>query len=204
MRGKFITLEGVDGAGKSTHLAWMASRLKELGKDVVVTREPGGTPVGESLRQLVLTQAMDLETEALVIFAARSEHLATVIRPALDAGRWVLSDRFTDATFAYQGGGRGMAQSRIAELENWVQRGLQPDLTFLFDVPLEVAKARLLAQQTALDRFEQEDLNFFVRVRAAYQARVAANPARFRQIDGTQSRENIKQKLEEIISSYCL
>jgi dTMP kinase len=204
MRGKFITLEGVDGAGKSTHLAWIASRLTELGKDVVVTREPGGTPIGESLRQLVLTQAMDLETEALVIFAARSEHLATVIRPALDAGRWVLSDRFTDATFAYQGGGRGLAQSRIAELEDWVQRGLQPDLTFLFDVPLEVAKARLLAQQTALDRFEREDLDFFVRVRDAYLARVAADPARFRQIDGTQSREDIKQKLEEIISSYCL
>jgi dTMP kinase len=122
----------------------------------------------------------------------------------LDAGRWVLSDRFTDATFAYQGGGRGLAQSRIAELEDWVQRGLQPDLTFLFDVPLEVAKARLLAQQTALDRFEREDLDFFVRVRDAYLARVAADPARFRQIDGTQSREDIKQKLEEIISSYCL
>ena len=204
MRGKFITLEGVDGAGKSTHLTWIASRLKELGKDVVVTREPGGTPLGESLRQLVLTQPMALETEALVIFAARSEHLAKVIRPALDAGRWVLSDRFTDATFAYQGGGRGLPQDRISELEIWVQRGLQPDLTVFFDVPLDIARERLLAQQTTLDRFEQENLEFFARVRAAYLNRVACHPARFRQIDGTQSRENIKLKLEDIISTYCL
>ncbi len=204
MRGKFISLEGVDGAGKSTHLAWIASRLKELGKDVVVTREPGGTPVGESLRQLVLTQPMSLDTEALVVFAARSEHIASVIRPALEAGRWVLSDRFTDATFAYQGGGRGLEHERLAQLEAWVQRGLQPDLTLLFDVPLEVARARLLAQQSALDRFERENLDFFTRVRAAYQQRLTADPARFRQIDGTQSVDLIKQKLEEIISSYCL
>lgn len=203
MRGKFISLEGVDGAGKSTHLAWLASRLKELGKDVVVTREPGGTPIGEALRQLVLTQPMDLETETLIIFAARSAHLASVIRPALEAGRWVLSDRFTDATFAYQGGGRGLARDRIAKLEDWVQRGLQPDLTLLFDVPLEVARERLLAQNTALDRFEQENFEFFARVRSAYFARVASDPSRFRQIDGTQSRDIIKEKLEEIISSYC-
>ncbi len=204
MRGKFITLEGVDGAGKSTHLAWIASRLKELGKDVIVTREPGGTPIGESLRQLILTQPMTLETEALLVFAARSEHLTKVILPALEEGRWVLSDRFTDATFAYQGGGRGLARERIGELEEWVQHGLQPDLTLFFDVPLEIAQARLLAQRTALDRFEQENLAFFGRVRAAYLDRVSSYPLRFRQIDGTQSLPEVKQQLEDIISIYCL
>lgn len=204
MRGKFISLEGVDGAGKSTHLEWIASRLKALGKDVVVTREPGGTPIGESLRQLVLTQPMALETEALLIFAARSEHLVKVIRPALETGRWVLSDRFTDATFAYQGGGRGLARERIWELEAWVQNGLQPDLTLFFDVPLDVARERLIAQRTTLDRFERENLEFFERVHAAYLDRVAGHPARFRRIDGTESREKVKQKLELIISNICL
>ncbi|MEI6303381.1 MAG: dTMP kinase [Betaproteobacteria bacterium] len=204
MRGKFITLEGVDGAGKSTHLAWIASRLKELGKDVIVTREPGGTPIGESLRQLILTQPMALETEALLVFAARSEHLTKVILPALEEGRWVLSDRFTDATFAYQGGGRGLARERIGELEEWVQHGLQPDLTLFFDVPLEIAQARLLAQRSALDRFEQENLAFFGRVRAAYLDRASSYPLRFRQIDGTQSLAEVKQQLEDIISIYCL
>ena len=184
-RGKLITLEGVDGAGKSTHLEWIAARLRDAGKDVVMTREPGGTPLGEALRELVLTQSMTLNTEALLIFAARSEHIAKVILPALEAGRWVLSDRFTDATFAYQG-------------------GLQPDLTLFFDVPLEVARQRLLAQGTALDRFEQENLEFFIRVRAGYCARVVGQPARFRQIDGTKSRDEIRKLLEEIVSTLCL
>ncbi len=203
MRGKFISLEGVDGAGKSTHLEWIAARLRELGKDVLVTREPGGTPLGESLRELVLTQPMTLDTEALVIFAARSEHIAKIIRPALEAGRWLVSDRFTDATFAYQGGGRGLDLARISALEQWVQGGLQPDLTLLFDVPLEIARQRLLAQQAALDRFEQENLDFFTRVRAGYAARVAADPRRFRQIDGTKTREEIKVILEKIIVDIC-
>lgn len=204
IRGKFISLEGVDGAGKSTHLEWIAARLRTLGKDVLVTREPGGTPLGETLRELVLTQPMTLDAEALLIFAARSEHIAKIIRPALDAGRWVVSDRFTDATFAYQGGGRGLALARISTLEAWVQDGLQPDLTVLFDVPLEIARQRLLAQQTALDRFEQENLDFFSRVRAGYAARVAADPGRFRQIDGTRTREDIKATLEKIVADICL
>ena len=203
-RGKLITLEGVDGAGKSTHLEWIATRLRDAGKDVVMTREPGGTPLGEALRELVLNQSMTLNTETLLIFAARSEHLAKVILPALEAGRWVLSDRFTDATFAYQGGGRGLAEARISTLEDWVQCGLQPDLTLFFDVPLEVARQRLLAQGTALDRFEQENLEFFIRVRAGYCARVVGQPARFRQIDGTKSRDEIRKLLEEIVSTLCL
>jgi dTMP kinase len=203
MRGKFITLEGVDGAGKSTHLDWLAGQLIALGKDVVVTREPGGTPLGESIRQLILNQPMNLETEALLIFAARSEHIATVIRPALEAGRWILSDRFTDATFAYQGSGRGLAAERIAALEAWVQRGLQPDLTLFFDVPVEIARQRLLSQRSELDRFEQENLAFFSRVREGYLSRITQEPARFRRIDGTQTREDIKKELEEIIISVC-
>ncbi|MDD5330139.1 MAG: dTMP kinase, partial [Sulfuricella sp.] len=137
---KFITLEGVDGAGKSTHLNWLAERLRSQGKPVLVTREPGGTPLGEALRELLLHQAMHLETEALLMFAARREHLDKVILPALAQGTWVISDRFTDASFAYQGGGRGLDEARLQILEQWVQKDLQPDLTLLFDVPLEISR----------------------------------------------------------------
>ena len=154
MRGKFITLEGVDGAGKSTHLDWIAARLEAAGKKVLLTREPGGTPLGEELRKLLLTQAMHLETETLLMFAARREHLEQLILPALAAGTWVLSDRFTDATFAYQGGGRGLELRRIETLESWVHQDLQPDLTLIFDLSVEEAKRRRLAATPDPDRFE--------------------------------------------------
>jgi dTMP kinase len=167
-RGKFITLEGVDGAGKSTHVSWIADRLREGGRKVIVTREPGGTPVGERLRELLLSEPMHLETETMLMFAARREHLACVIVPALEAGTWVLSDRFTDATFAYQGGGRGLSFERIAVLEQWVQGTLQPDLTLYFDLPVAIARQRLAASSNAPDRFEQEGTAFFERVRTAF------------------------------------
>ena len=203
MRGKFITLEGVDGAGKSTHLDWIAGRIRNAGKSIVVTREPGGTPLGEELRKLLLTQAMHLETETLLMFAARCEHLDQLVLPALAAGTWVLSDRFTDATFAYQGGGRGLALDRIAQLENWVHQGLQPDLTLVFDLSVEEAKRRRMAAGAAPDRFEQENLDFFARVRAVYLARAARYPDRMRLIDASQSVENIRKLLEVILVTIC-
>ena len=203
MRGRFITLEGVDGAGKSTHMDWIARRLEAEGKAVVVTREPGGTPLGEELRKLVLAQSMHLETEALLMFAARREHLARVILPALDAGTWVLSDRFTDATFAYQGGGRGLDLGRIEILENWVQQGLQPDLTLVFDLSVEEAKRRRSAATAAPDRFEQENLDFFKRVREVYLSRAARSPQRIRLIDAGRTVTDIRQSLEDIIVTFC-
>jgi dTMP kinase len=203
VRGKFITLEGVDGAGKSTHLDWIATRLRAAGKNVVVTREPGGTPLGEELRKLLLTQSMHLETETLLMFAARREHLEQLILPALAAGSWVLSDRFTDATFAYQGGGRGLDLARIESLENWVHQGLQPDLTLVFDLSVEEAKRRRLAATARPDRFEQENLDFFARVRAVYLARAARYPQRIQVIDASLSVENIRKILENIILTIC-
>ena len=202
MRGKFITLEGVDGAGKSTHLDWIARRIEAAGRKVVVTREPGGTPLGEELRKLLLAQPMHLETETLLMFAARREHLEQVIQPALAAGNWVLSDRFTDATFAYQGGGRGLDLDRIEILENWVHRDLQPDLTLVFDLSVEEARHRRMAA-TAPDRFEQENSDFFARVRAVYLARAARYPQRVQLIDSSQTVETIRKLLEVIITTYC-
>ncbi len=199
--GKFITLEGVDGAGKSTHLAWLVARLRARGLAVVQTREPGGTPLGEKLRELLLYEPMHLETEALLMFAARREHLERVIRPALARGEWVVCDRFTDATFAYQGGGRGLSPDKLAVLEDWVQEGLQPDLTLLFDLPVAVAARRMASAARELDRFEQEEADFHERVRAAYLRRAAEAPGRIRVIDGGQSIEAIKKQLEEIITS---
>ncbi len=201
MRGKFITLEGVDGAGKSTHVNWITARLEAAGKKVVVTREPGGTPLGEELRKLLLTQPMHLETETLLMFAARREHLDKMILPALAAGDWVLSDRFTDATFAYQGGGRGLDLDRIESLERWVQQGLQPDLTLVFDLSVEEARRRLQKTGAAPDRFEREDQDFFSRVRSVYQARAVLYPERIKLIDSSQSVENIRKELEQIITS---
>ncbi|VCU69723.1 Thymidylate kinase [Pigmentiphaga humi] len=198
VRGRFITLEGVDGAGKSTHLDWLVAELRSLGLEVVQTREPGGTPLGERLRDLLLSEPMRLETECLLMFAGRSEHIRTVIEPALAAGRWVVCDRFTDATYAYQGGGRGLPAERIAVLEQWVHGGLQPDLTCLFDVPLEVARERL-GRTRVLDRFEREDDAFFERTRAAYHARVQADPARFHLIDSTRSIEAIRTELAGLL-----
>ena len=202
-RGRFITLEGVDGAGKSTQVAWLAERLRQAGKDVVLTREPGGTPLGERLRELILNESMHLETEALLVFAARREHLAQVILPALAAGRWVVSDRFTDATYAYQGGGRGLGEGRIAILERWVQASLQPDLTLVFDVPIEVARQRLEGSAAALDRFEREQGPFFQRVRNAYLSRAAASAGRMMVIDSNRPPDLIKNELEEIVKRLC-
>ena len=201
MAGKFITLEGVDGAGKSTHLDWLVGHLRSKGRTVVQTREPGGTPLGEKLRELLLHEPMHLETEALLMFAARREHLEAVIKPALARGDWVVCDRFTDASFAYQGGGRGLATARLAVLENWVQDGFQPDLTLLFDLPVDIAAERMAGAARELDRFEQEQADFHERVRAAYLRRAAEMPARMRVIDSGQSIEHIKKQLEEIIAS---
>lgn len=203
---KFITFEGVDGAGKSTHLAWFADVLKQRGLDVVVTREPGGTPLGEQLREILLNRNMSIGTEALLMFAARLEHIEQVIKPALLAGKWVISDRFSDASFAYQGGGRGLSWEKLSQLEQWVHPDLQPDLTLFFDVPVEVARQRLRAPASArpnnvsLDRFEQEQADFFERVRAGYHRRVQEHPQRYIVIDAAQTLEKVKQKLEEIIS----
>jgi dTMP kinase len=200
-RGKFITLEGIDGAGKSTHLQWLAEYLRGQGRDVVVTREPGGTPLGERLREIILHEPMDLDTEALLVFAARQEHIRKVIVPSLDAGVWVLSDRFTDATFAYQGGGRGIAFARLATLEAWVQQGLEPDLTLFFDVPVAVGQDRLKRATAAPDRFEREQAAFFERVRAAYLRRAEAAPSRFRIIDSSGPLAEVKAQLEKAVLS---
>ncbi|QQX85860.1 dTMP kinase [Cupriavidus necator] len=202
MRGKFITFEGIDGAGKSTHIDWVADRLRARSDiaGVVTTREPGGTSLGEDLRQILLHRKMHLETEALLMFAARREHIAEVIAPALERGKWVISDRFTDATFAYQGGGRGLATERLEVLEDWVQGGLQPDLTLLFDVPLETASERL-AGARAPDRFESESRAFFQRTREEYLRRAAQSPQRFRVIDATRSIADIRDELEKIIAT---
>ncbi|MBI4938847.1 MAG: dTMP kinase [Nitrosomonadales bacterium] len=197
-KGKFITFEGVDGAGKSTHLHWFADVLRQRGLDVLVTREPGGTPLGERLREILLSQPMHAETEALLMFAARLEHIGQVIRPALRRGTWVVSDRFSDASFAYQGGGRGVALSKLEQLERWVHEDLQPDLTLLFDIPIEVARQRL-SSNTSLDRFEQEQGSFFEKVRQAYLERYQKNPQRFVLIDAAQTPEAVKADLEKII-----
>jgi dTMP kinase len=192
--GCFITLEGLDGAGKSTHIDWLIGQIRARGIDVVSTREPGGTSLGEALRELLLHQPMSLQTETLLMFAARSEHLQQVIRPTLASGQWVVCDRFTDATYAYQGGGRQLGGVAVQQLEQWVHADLQPDLTWLFDVPLEVARQRL-AQGRDLDRFEQEGQAFFQRTRDAYYERVKAYPDRIRIIDSTQSIESIREVL---------
>lgn len=198
MRGKFITFEGIDGAGKSTHLGYVAELLARRGIKVVVTREPGGTALGEKLRDLLLHEKMHLETEALLMFGARREHLAQVIEPALARGDWVISDRFTDATFAYQGGGRKLSLDKLAALEQWVHPHLQPDLTLLFDVPLEVARARLDAAREP-DKFEQEKADFFAATQAVYLQRAVQFPERFRVIDSTQSIDDIRKLLEKLI-----
>lgn len=196
---KFISFEGMDGAGKSTHLSWFADALKQRGLEVVVTREPGGTPMGEQLREILLHQTMGLDTEALLMFAARAEHIAQVIKPSLLAGKVVISDRFSDASFAYQGAGRGMDWERLKHLEAWVHPDLQPDLTLFFDVPVEVARLRL-ANNATLDRFEQEQSDFFERVRAGYRRRVQENPQRYVVIDAAQPLEKVTAQLTAILA----
>lgn len=200
MKGLFVTLEGVDGAGKSSHVEWLAAHFRDRGRAVVFTREPGGTPLGEKLREIVLHDAMHPETETLIMFAARREHVDQVIRPALARGEVVISDRFTDASFAYQCGGRGLPEARLAVLEDWVHGDLQPELTLLFDVPGEIAQARLGAAR-APDRFERERLDFHARVRQAYLNRAERYPDRIRVIDGSRSLDEVRAQLAAILES---
>lgn len=194
MAGRFITFEGIDGAGKSSHLEPLAAWLRARGQDVIVTREPGGTPLAEAMRELLLHRTMDAMTEALLVFAARRDHLRQLIEPALAAGRTVLCDRFTDATFAYQGGGRGFDASVLGQLEAWVQQGRQPDLTLWFDLPPATAAQRRAAARAA-DRFEAEDLEFFERVRGGYAQRLQADPVRFEQLDASASPQAVWSSL---------
>lgn len=196
--GKFISFEGIDGAGKSTHIGFVADFLAARGKTVVSTREPGGTAVGEKLRDLLLHEKMDLETEALLMFASRREHIAQVIAPGLARGDWVLSDRFTDASFAYQGGGRGLARAKLEALEHWVHPHLQPDLTLLFDVPLAVARSRLDATRT-LDKFEREQADFFSACRNEYLRRAAQFPDRIVVVDSTRSIDATRAFLADVL-----
>ncbi len=202
--GYFISFEGIDGAGKSTHIEAFCKLMRERypDREVVLTREPGGTPLGEKLRTLLLDVPMNLETEALLMFAARREHIAQVIEPALRLGKIVISDRFTDASFAYQGGGRGLSLSKLNELERWVQASpdgflLQPNLTFLFDLPGEIAQARR-SKVRAPDKFEQMDLDFFEKVRQEYLRRAKADAGRFHLIDATQTPEQIWSELQAL------
>ncbi|MES2758549.1 MAG: dTMP kinase [Pseudomonadota bacterium] len=196
--GKFISFEGIDGAGKSTHIAFVADFLRAHGKSVVSSREPGGTAVGEKLRDMLLHEKMHLETETLLMFASRREHMAQVIEPALARGDWVISDRFTDASFAYQGGGRGLDRAKMEALEQWVHPHLQPVLTLLFDVPLDVARARLDATRT-LDKFEQEKVDFFAACRNEYLRRAAQFPDRIVVVDSTKSIEETRATLAGIL-----
>jgi dTMP kinase len=204
-RGRFISVEGIDGAGKSTHLAWLVQFLQQQGLPIVQTREPGGTPLGEKLRTLLLNDEMQLETEALLMFAARNEHLQQVILPALTRGEWVLCDRFTDATYAYQCGGRGLSVERFEQLEQWVQARpdglIEPDLTLIFDVPLAVSQARM-ADSRVLDRFEREEEQFHANVRDAYLTRAAQNPQRIRVINADRPIADIQAELTQLISEW--
>ena len=202
-RGKFITLEGIDGAGKSSLIPPIETFLVGRGITVRITREPGGTPLGESLRKLLLGEAMALDTETLLMFAARAEHLDKVIRPALTSGSWVVSDRFTDATFAYQGGGRRLPFNRLKALEHWVHGDLQPDLTLFFDVPVVVGMARRGSATTGLDRFEREDPGFFQRVREAYLERASQEPARFKIISTDRAINVVKENVENVLLAFC-
>ncbi len=206
-RGRFITVEGTEGVGKTSNLDFIERLLHEAGKAVVRTREPGGTALGERLRTILLDareDGIDHDAELLLMFAARAQHLAEVIRPALDAGKWVLCDRFTDATYAYQGGGRGIPAARIAVLEQWVQGELRPDLTLLLDLPVDRGLARA-GQRSAPDRFEREQAEFFERVRQVYLERARREPARFRIIDASpplpEVQAQIRQALEAFLAS---
>lgn len=199
MRGRFITVEGIDGAGKSSQIAHIVELLRSRGLEVVSTREPGGTRLGERLRELLLHEPMNLETEALLMFAARREHVAQVIEPALARGAWVVCDRFSDATFAYQGSGRGLDLHKIAQLEDWVHGKLQPDLTLVFDLEPEVAAGRLARAGNAPDKFEREQTGFFARVRAAYQARAANDPKRVRLVDADRLPQAIRGDVEALV-----
>ncbi len=200
MTARFISFEGIDGAGKSTHIATLTARLEQRGATVINTREPGGTELAETLRELVLHSSMDSLTEALLVFAGRRDHLQQVIQPALDAGKTVLCDRFTDASFAYQGGGRGVDLTVLGTLEKWVQGDRQPDLTLWFDLPPEMAAQRRAAARAA-DRFEQQDLDFFERVRAAYAMRAESAPQRFVRLDASLSVDAVAAQIAAVMES---
>ncbi|MDO5679229.1 MAG: dTMP kinase [Pelistega sp.] len=197
-KGIFITLEGVDGAGKSSHTEWLCEYFLTLGREVVVTREPGGTPIGEQLREILLHQEMSQATEVLLMFAARQESIEQIIKPALAQGKVVISDRFTDSTYAYQGGGRGFNKNKIDQLAQWVHADVQRDLTLLFDVPVEVARARLEATRQ-LDRFEREHEDFFLAVQAAYHECVSRDPQCYYVVDSTQSMVSIREQLSDVL-----
>ncbi|MEW6689129.1 MAG: dTMP kinase [Pseudomonadota bacterium] len=200
-RGRFITLEGVDGAGKSTHLEWIAARLRAPGREVVVTREPGGTPRAEQLRARLLAEKMDPVEEARLMFEARADHVRKVIRPALERGAWVLCDRFTDSTLAYQGAGKGVPREVIDALAREAHPGLQPDLTLVFDASYAVSSQRLAASGKALDKFESEGGGFFDRVRQSYRELASAEPGRVRLIDGSKPPEEVKAQIEKTLAS---
>ncbi len=200
MSGTFITFEGIDGAGKSTHIAPLAERLRAAGRRVLSTREPGGTPLAERLRELLLHEPMDAIAETLLVFAARRDHIERVIAPALARGDVVLCDRFTDATFAYQGAGRGQDARMLHALEAWIQQGLQPDLTLWFDIDPALAAARR-AKARAADRFEAEDTAFFERVRAGYAERMRAAPGRFVRIDSALDKQDVQWQIDAAVAS---
>jgi dTMP kinase len=205
-RGRFITLEGIDGAGKSTHAAWIADHISTMGIKPAATREPGGTPFGESLRALLLREPMSADSQTLLMFAARREHLERVIRPALARGEWVVCDRFTDATFAYQGGGHGVSAQAIAALERWLHGDCQPDLTILFDVPVAVSRERLDRARAAgrdLDKFESEADAFFERVRNAYLERARADARRFRVVDSTRPLATVRADIASHLAALA-
>lgn len=203
MHGKFITLEGVDGAGKSTHVEWLADVLRTGGRRVAVTREPGGTELAEKLREMLLHSPMEPLTETLLMFAARDEHVRRRILPDLQAGTWVVCDRFTESTLAYQGGGKGVAPAIIDQLSTMVHPGLKPDLTLVFDCPYEISHARVTGSRRALDRFEREGRAFFERVRASYVAAARAEPQRIHLIDSTQSLEEIRSTILAVVAAMA-
>lgn len=202
--GKFITIEGVEGVGKTTNIAFIKTWLEQQGIDYVATREPGGTPLAEDIREILLSPRDELvneDTELLMMFAARAQHLAEVILPALNRGQWVLCDRFTDATYAYQGGGRGVSMEKITVLENLVQGELRPDLTFLLDLPVALGLDRAKSRSQP-DRFEREKLNFFEKVRACYLDRVKATPDRYRIIDASQTLDKVQSDLTVALNTF--
>lgn len=200
-KGLFITLEGMDGAGKSTHIPNIVSQIQAYGHEVVCTREPGGTPLGEELRALLLHKPMHPETETLLMFAARREHIANVIMPAIEKGACIISDRFTDATYAYQAGAKSVSVEKIQQLETWVQGTLQPDLTILFDVPVAVSLERLTLARSP-DKFEREGADFFEKLRNVYLERAKNNPARFRVINANQALDVVKSEVKVIVENF--
>lgn len=201
----FITVEGIEGVGKSTNLEFIRNFLLSRGKEVVMTREPGGTPLAEEIRALLLDHMHDnmaRDTELMLMFAARAQHIAEVIKPALSKNKWIVCDRFTDATYAYQGGGRGIDQKRIAQLEEWVQGKLRPDLTILLDTTPEIGLQRAASRRQTADRFEREQQGFFARVRQCYLDRAQAEPNRFRVIDASASLDQVKRNIETVLTEF--